>query len=70
MIVLAIEEAATFEREAVSVPEPFGAFCVTLGWAARFVSVPPAVPFCCAVHVTAPVVADAVAPGPPPAVEP
>ena len=35
-----------------------------------FVSVPPLVPFVCVVHVCAPVVAGAVAPGPERAVEP
>ena len=40
MIALPVDDAATFEREAVIVPEPFGAFWVMLGCDARFVSVP------------------------------
>ncbi len=41
-----------------------------LGEEPRLVSVPPEVDFCCACQVCAPVVEVAVAPGPPPAVEP
>ncbi len=54
----------------VSVPEPSAALTVMLGDAARFVSVPLLRDFCWACHVCAPVVAVAVAPDPPPAVEP
>src|SRR5437867_8564746 len=41
-----------------------------LGEEPRFVSVPALRDFCCACHVCAPVVDVAVAPGPPPAVDP
>ena len=41
-----------------------------LGEAPRFVSVPPAIDFCCACQVCAPVVEVAVAPEPPPLVSP
>ena len=70
VIVFAVEDAATFEREALIVPEPLAAFCVTVGWRCDVGQRPPAVPFCCVVQVTAPVVAEAVAPGPPEAVDP
>jgi hypothetical protein len=53
-----------------SEPEPFGAFCVIDGDAARFTSVPTSVDRCFACQVTAPRVELAVAPAPPPAVEP
>ncbi len=43
---------------------------VIAGEDARFVSVPPDEDFCCACHVCAAAVTGAVAPGPPPAVEP
>jgi hypothetical protein len=69
--VLPLDPPATFVVGVVSVPEPFAALTVMLGEAARFVSAPLAEDErCCACQVWAPVVADAVAPGPPPAVEP
>jgi hypothetical protein len=70
VIVRPVCEALTTEVGVVSVPDPSSAFTVTLGEAARLPSVPPDVDFCCACHVCAPVVEVAVAPGPPPAVEP
>jgi hypothetical protein len=54
----------------VSVPEPSAALTVMLGEEPRFVRDPPDVDFSCACHVCAPVLAVAVAPGPPLAVEP
>jgi hypothetical protein len=70
VIVLPIEDASTFVVAVVSVPEPLAAFCVIDGWVATSVSVPPAVPFCWVDQVTVPVVAEAVAPGPPEAFDP
>jgi hypothetical protein len=54
----------------VSVPEPSAARTAMLGDEPRFASVPPEVAFACACQVWAPVLDVAVAPGPPPAVEP
>ena len=54
----------------VIVPAPSAALTVMLGDDAMLVSVPAEVDFSCAVHVCAPVEEVAVAPGPPPAVEP
>jgi hypothetical protein len=52
-------------------PAPSAALTVMLGEpAARFVRVPEVFDFCCTVHVCAPVEDGAVAPAPPPAVEP
>ena len=70
MSVFAAEEAATFVVGVVRVPEPSAALTVTLGEAPRFVIVPVATERCSPCQVCAPVVAVAVAPGPPPAVEP
>ena len=53
-----------------SVPVPSAAFTVMLGDDPRFVNVPLVFERCCACQVCAPVVDVAVAPGPPPAVEP
>ena len=49
----------------VSVPEPSAALTVMLGELPRFVHAQAARAFCCACQVCAPVVAVAVAPGPP-----
>ena len=49
--------------EAETVPEPFAALTLTLGWDAMSVSVPALVPFAWVVHVCAPVGAGAAAPG-------
>jgi len=52
------------------VPVPSAAFTVMLGWEAMSVREPADVDFSCVVQVCAPVLEVAVAPGPPPAVEP
>ena len=62
--------AETTEIEDVVVPAPSAAYTVIDGDAARFASTPAAVDFSCACQVCAPVVAVAVAPGPPPLVSP
>ena len=62
--------AETFVVGVVSVPVPSAALTVMLGEAARLVSEPAEVDFACACQVWAPVDEVAVAPGPPPAVDP
>ena len=70
VIVLPVEPRTTDVVGVVSVPVPSAALTVTLGDEPRLVRVPAEVDFSCACHVCAPVLAVAVAPGPPPAVEP
>ena len=70
VIVRPVWLAETLLVPLVSVPEPSGALTVMLGDDPRFVKVPVLRAFCCACHVCAPVVALAVAPGPPPLVAP
>ena len=70
MSVFPADEAATFVVGVVSVPEPSAALTVTEGDAPRLVTVLPASERWAPCQVCAPVVAVAVAPGPPPAVEP
>ena len=70
MVVRPVCEALTTEVGVVRVPEPFAALTVMLGEEPRFVSVPVLCAFCWACQVCAPVVAVAVAPGPPPLVAP
>ena len=62
--------AETALIDADIVPPPSAAYTVMLGDVAMFVSVPPAVDFACAVQVCAPVEEVAVAPAPPPEVDP
>ena len=64
------DEAATLDVGVVSVPVPSAALTVTLGEAPRLVIVLAATERWAPCQVWAPVVAVAVAPGPPPAVEP
>ena len=70
MIVRPVWLAETTLVPEVSVPDPSAAETVMLGWEAMSVREPPAVDFSCVVHVCDPVEDVAVAPGPPPAVEP
>ena len=70
MTVRPVCEALTTEVGVVRVPEPLAALTVMLGEEPRFVSVPALRAFCWACQVCAPVVAVAVAPGPPPLVAP
>jgi hypothetical protein len=63
-------DALTADVPEVSVPDPSAALTVTLGEEPRLASEPADVDFSCACHVWAPVEDVAVAPGPPPAVEP
>ena len=70
MIVLPVDALLTEPVGVVSVPEPSAASTVMLGDDARFVSVPPEVDLAWACQVWAPLDDVAVAPGPPPAVEP
>ena len=70
MTVRPVWDAETLAVAAVSVPEPFAALTVTEGEAPRFVNTPAAVECCWSCQVCAPVVAVAVAPGPPLAFEP
>ena len=65
VIVRPVCEAETALIDAPIVPAPSAAYTVMLGDDARFVSVPVLRAFCCACQVCAPVVAVAVAPGPP-----
>ena len=65
MSVLPLEEAATDETDELSVPEPRAALTVTDGDEARFVIVLATSERSAACQVAAPVVAVAVAPGPP-----
>jgi hypothetical protein len=69
-IVLPVEALLTEPVGVVSVPEPSAARIVIDGDDPRFARVPADVDFSCACQVWAPVVDGAVAPGPPPAVEP
>ena len=68
--VLPAEPLPTFAGNTVIVPVPLAALIVIDGDAPRFVSTPAAVERSCACHVCAPVAAVAVAPAPPPALEP
>ncbi len=70
MRVLPADPLPTFAGSSVIVPVPFAALIVIDGEAPRFVSTPAAVERSCPCQVCAPVTAVAVAPGPPPAVEP
>ena len=70
VIVFPVEPFATFAVPLVSVPVPSAALTVMLGEEPRFVSEPAEMDFSFACHVCAPVLAVAVAPGPPPLVSP
>ena len=70
MIVRPVWDAETFVVGVVRVPAPSAALTVMLGEEARLASEPAEVDFACACQVWAPVLDVAVAPGPPPAVEP
>ena len=70
MIVRPVCEADTVLVDGDMVPPPSGAYTVMLGEDARFASVPAPVEASWTCQVWAPVVAVAVAPGPPPATEP
>ena len=70
MIVRPVWDAETFVVGVVRVPAPSAALTVMLGEEARLASEPADVDFACACQVCAPVLDVAVAPGPPPAVEP
>jgi hypothetical protein len=70
VIVLPVEALLTEPVPVVSVPEPSEARMLMLGEEPRFVRLPADVDFSCACHVCAPEEDVAVAPGPPPAVEP
>ena len=70
MSVFPVDEAATFVVGVVRVPEPSAALTVTDGEAPRLVIVLAVTERWAPCQVCAPVVAVAVAPGPPPAVEP
>ena len=66
MIVFPVEPASTDEVAVVSVPDPSAELVTVMdGEDARLVRVPPGVDFSWACQVCAPVVAVAVAPGPP-----
>ena len=70
MIVRPVWLAETLVVGVVRVPAPSAALTVMLGEEARLASEPAEVDFSCACQVWAPVDEVAVAPGPPPAVEP
>src|SRR5947209_19973293 len=70
VIVFPVEALFTAPVPVVSVPEPSAASTVMLGDEPRFVRLPPDVDFAWACHVCAPDDEVAVAPGPPPAVDP
>src|SRR5205814_8301036 len=70
VIVLPVDALFTAPVGDVSVPEPSEERMVMLGDEPRFVRLPPEVDFSCACQVWAPAEEVAVAPGPPPAVDP
>ena len=70
MIVRPVWPAETLLVPGDIVPLPSAAYTVMLGELPIFVSEPADVDFSCVCHVCAPVLDVAVAPGPPPAVDP
>ena len=70
MIVRPVWDAETLVVGVVRVPAPSAALTVMLGEEPRLAREPAEVDFACACQVCAPVLDVAVAPGPPPAVEP